>query len=224
MVDLTSSGPLPDLPDLPDLPTSSLPQRPARASEPVETEGDTPEIDGAGMFWLDGDVLMCACPDCGAPMTVRLWLMIADCWRCEASIELTEEQEREARRMLQRRAPQTSAESSERSPGGEAPRQDDGRNTAVATVSYVAVAPAPSTRRRPRVTHEPVAPPRASTTFAQQVRRRREVGRRVSNWLHSLLRDMPAWLISQLTLCQGDSCFPRDVPGVGTGFALAGSR
>ena len=36
-------------------------------------------------------------------MSVRLWLMVADCWRCQTSIELTEEQEREALRLLQKR-------------------------------------------------------------------------------------------------------------------------
>src|SRR5262245_66385422 len=30
-----------------------------------------------GTLWLDGDVLMCACPQCQAPMSVRLWLMVA---------------------------------------------------------------------------------------------------------------------------------------------------
>ena len=36
-------------------------------------------------IWIDGDVLACACPDCGAPMSIRLWLMVADCWRCGTS-------------------------------------------------------------------------------------------------------------------------------------------
>lgn len=64
-----------------------------------------PASDGPGEhgLWLNGDVLACACPDCGAPMTIRLWLMVADCWRCGASIELTEEQEAAARRLLERR-------------------------------------------------------------------------------------------------------------------------
>src|SRR5688572_9583754 len=57
-------------------------------------------------MWLNGEVLMCACPDCRAPMTVRLWLMVADCWQCGASIELTEEQEREAQRLLDQAAEQ----------------------------------------------------------------------------------------------------------------------
>ncbi|MBI1900349.1 MAG: terpene cyclase/mutase family protein [Planctomycetia bacterium] len=54
-------------------------------------------------FWLDGEVLSCACPDCKSPMSIRLWLMTADCWRCGASIELTEEEEREAKRLLAQR-------------------------------------------------------------------------------------------------------------------------
>ncbi len=53
-----------------------------------------------GQIWLNGGVLMCACPDCRAPMSIRFWLMIADCWQCGTSIELSEEQEREARRLL----------------------------------------------------------------------------------------------------------------------------
>jgi hypothetical protein len=55
---------------------------------------------GDGQLWLDGGVLSCACPDCGAPMSIRLWLLVADCWRCGASFELTEDQEREAYRLL----------------------------------------------------------------------------------------------------------------------------
>lgn len=59
---------------------------------------DVPPTAGSGTsgeneFWLAGDVVMCACPDCRSPMSVRLWLMLADCWRCGASIELTEMQE-----------------------------------------------------------------------------------------------------------------------------------
>jgi hypothetical protein len=33
-------------------------------------------------------------------MSIRLWLMVADCWLCGTSIELTEEQEQEALRLL----------------------------------------------------------------------------------------------------------------------------
>lgn len=53
--------------------------------------------------WLDGDVLSCACPDCAAPMTIRLWLRMAECRMCGTQVELTEEQERAAHALLERR-------------------------------------------------------------------------------------------------------------------------
>ena len=45
-----------------------------------------------GKFWVSGNSLLCSCPDCEAPMTIRSWLRLADCWRCEASIQLTREE------------------------------------------------------------------------------------------------------------------------------------
>ena len=45
-----------------------------------------------GDIWLAGSALLCSCPDCNAPMTIRVWLGLADCWRCQTSISLTEEQ------------------------------------------------------------------------------------------------------------------------------------
>jgi len=51
-------------------------------------------------LWLDGNSVMCACPDCQAPMSIRLWLMAADCWQCGCSVELTEQQEREIQSVL----------------------------------------------------------------------------------------------------------------------------
>src|SRR5947209_2716288 len=54
-------------------------------------------------LWLSGDVLACACPDCGGPMSVRVWLMMADCPSCAASIELTAEQRRQAERLMGQR-------------------------------------------------------------------------------------------------------------------------
>ena len=68
---------------------------------------------GQAGIWLDGDVLACACPDCGAPMSIRLWLMIADCFRCGASVELSEEQEQEALRLLREQEDAKQAESAE---------------------------------------------------------------------------------------------------------------
>ena len=58
---------------------------------------------------LDGNVLLCPCPDCGAPMTIRIWLSTADCWRCATSIALSLEQVREIERALQREKDTTAA-------------------------------------------------------------------------------------------------------------------
>lgn len=56
-------------------------QQPPRRRRPVS----------AGAALLDGQPLMCPCPDCGAPMAVRRWLLIAECWRCGTAIEVSEE-------------------------------------------------------------------------------------------------------------------------------------
>ncbi|HEX4129083.1 MAG TPA: prenyltransferase/squalene oxidase repeat-containing protein [Pirellulales bacterium] len=63
----------------------------------------------SGVLWLDGEVLSCACPECGAPMSIRLWLRLADCWRCGTSVELTDEQHAQALRLLEARGEQPAA-------------------------------------------------------------------------------------------------------------------
>ncbi len=45
-----------------------------------------------GNFWIVGNAILCECPDCQAPMTIRSWLRLADCWRCGTSTRLTQEQ------------------------------------------------------------------------------------------------------------------------------------
>src|SRR5262245_31950661 len=94
-------------------------------------------------IWLDGDVLSCACPDCRAPMSIRLWLRVADCWRCGASIELTEAQHRKALDLLRQR---------QQSPPPSAPAK-------------VQTAPAPL----PTATPASVAPPAAQPQVARLV-------------------------------------------------------
>jgi len=93
-----------------------------------------------GTIWLDGDVLACACPDCGAPMSIRLWLMVADCFRCGASIELTEEQEREALRLL---------------------REAEQAKRAESQAAAAAISPTMLRRPKPRVAPKPTAEPSA---------------------------------------------------------------
>ena len=206
--DLLSDGPLPDFDALP-------PVRPAHAVEaPPPPPGEEVLGDESSM-WLDGDVLMCACPDCRAPMTVRIWLMVADCWNCGASIELTEEQEREARRLLdEREARRRKA----------ANRQEKNGKSAAPSVS---VAPSPA-RKEPAAKTAPPSParergrsspapppplplargePRRPVSAAPQRRqaegsvardRMRKMARRgaAGVWLEEALKLTPAWLIS----------------------------
>lgn len=91
-IDLDSSEPF-EFPE--ETPSKTMPSKPVEASDAI------PSGLADGQLWLNGGVLMCACPDCRAPMSIRFWLMIADCWQCGTSIELTEEQEREAKRLLE---------------------------------------------------------------------------------------------------------------------------
>ncbi|HZL91332.1 MAG TPA: prenyltransferase/squalene oxidase repeat-containing protein [Pirellulaceae bacterium] len=145
-----------------------------------------------GKFWLEGDVLMCACPECQAPMSVRLWLLAADCWQCGTSIELTEEQEREAQRLLEQRRQEITARAAAPPPPPRAAAPQ-----ALAPPPPVPRAPAP----RPQPT--PAAVPAGAESAAPPVARRRAAParRRVhssSRWLHNLLKDTPAWLISMV--------------------------
>ncbi len=152
------------------------------------------------MFWLNGDVLMCACPDCGAPMTVRRWLMLADCWQCETCIELTEADREAARQLLERHLVSAGAD-----------RAGDGRGGAAATAPGYDAAPevgdhaqyAPAAARlpdtrQPHIAHEPLPPPRSTALRQAAVHPGRDAADRRSHWLDALLKNMPAWLVSLL--------------------------
>jgi hypothetical protein len=111
MLDLSSTDPLPS--DLSQLPVGPQPRssvsavtvaaRAAAEPAPVAATDETVYTSADGSIQLRGDVLMVGCPECGAPMSIRLWLMLADCWRCATTIELNEEQEREVERLLKKR-------------------------------------------------------------------------------------------------------------------------
>ncbi len=208
VLDLTSAGPLSiDLDALAD----EVPCATAQNVSPRWLEPGT-----SSTIWLEGNVLMCACPDCGAPMSVRLWLMVADCWQCGTSIELSEEQQREARQLLAQRRhrhapPSQSVPPSatgydpqaawDRTPAPQRRADPEGRRAKEEFYrSHVSVSPPPIQR--------PVAPPvapsreprHAQPALAQgqhlappphasaRVRTRRDFSR--------LLEDMPAWLVS----------------------------
>lgn len=158
VIDLASNEPLPQLPDNARLhppPTYDPPL--GHVATEVDAAGRTP-----GEIWLDGDVLMCPCPDCRAPMSIRLWLMIADCWRCGTSIELTEEQEREAMRLLEQRERAQRERTQHTGPqrtGAEqaAPRREpESRSSAPATPPAASSPTARATQPTPR--EEPTPP------------------------------------------------------------------
>ena len=152
-------------------------------------------------IWLNGDVLSCACPECGAPMSIRLWLMLADCFRCGASIELSEEQEQEALRLLNEQ---------------EQSRRADSQAAVAAISPTVLRKPKPhpvdkpskqpwrETEPQPRPEVESIPPlawPRrvaasqAHRGARAHVRKLYEHGG-AAVLLRNLLRDLPAWLVS----------------------------
>lgn len=144
----------------------------------------------AGGFWLDGDVLMCSCPECRAPMSVRVWLMIADCWNCGVSIELSDEQIREVERVIQARGSEGVKEG-----GGNGekkvfsappPPVPAAKPVAKQTVRSEAKPPPP-----PTPTSRPAPTPRPARVAAT-VRHEEDH----FDILRALFRDMPAWLIS----------------------------
>lgn len=199
VVDLSSSTPLPELPESPAL-TGESPRVPesglsARSRQPrASASGALPRG-----FWLSGDVLMCACPDCGAPMTVRLWLMVADCWYCRTSVELTEEQEQAARQVLEERSPQSGGAATDQTAPRSTPEARGNGSPATLVGTGMAASAGSSPRPRPRVAHEPSAPPRArGSRTAENLQRRRQASSRFSNRVNDFLKNMPAWLCSLL--------------------------
>ncbi len=188
-IDITSTGPLPDLP-LRVL--AQIGQTTAHAEHFGRGRATSDQ-----KFWLNGEVLLCACPDCSAPMTVRLWLMLADCWQCGVCIELTEEEEREALRVWeQHRAHEVAAPAAARvaEPGRVAePAYAVERVAAgVLTHSGPLNATDPVAPRQPHIQHVPAAPPR---TVAPALESARRSG---TDWLRSILQNMPAWVVSLL--------------------------
>ena len=47
-----------------------------------------------GPIWVEGNTILCSCPDCAAPISLRLNLAMANCWRCESCVELSPAQRR----------------------------------------------------------------------------------------------------------------------------------
>lgn len=144
------------------------------------TQSHRVECEG-GAIWVSGSSLLCACPDCDAPMTIRVWLGLADCWRCATSISLTESQMEAAEQWV--------------------------REQAQAMPSSALPAPPP----RPATSTLPVPPPIfrdplvevPDTTDAIHTSRHRELERLsrsspFAKLLRNGFRSVPAWMVSFL--------------------------
>lgn len=64
---------------------------PVESADPLVTKVHRVVIDGRE-FRFEGNAVLCPCPDCQSPMTVRLWLGVGDCWRCGCSLELEQQE------------------------------------------------------------------------------------------------------------------------------------
>jgi len=193
--------------------------------EPIPSGADPPSeglVIGQAGIWLDGDVLSCLCPDCGTPMSIRLWLMVADCFRCGASIELSEEQEQEALRLLreQEKARRTASAEAAAAIAPTIARKTRMRPQPQPTgLQPAEPRPEPPRPKREAPSQRPAAEPEAAPEPAAQPaytgearpRRRRAAdvhrGARakvreiyekggLAVWWSELFKDMPAWLVS----------------------------
>lgn len=179
------SHPLPTL----DLGSTS----PLPANLPTQNSAGTPASTtpaSSGGFWLDGDALMCPCPECRAPMSVRVWLMIADCWNCGISIELSDEQIREVERVLGTKG---AASPPPLRPPAPPPAKTDERQRFRGDIP-TPVPPPPHPTRPPlpapaRTAPRPPGQPARSAAPKQREEDHFDI-------LRALFRDMPAWLIS----------------------------
>jgi len=151
-------------------------------------------------------------------MSVRLWLMLADCWRCGASIELTEMQEAAIQSLMATtqdrrtsdRNRQTAAKPAAANPAP-APNPRDATPAAARVPAAPATRPTPAARSLPPANpartdferFDPVVSPQNSLVASgipmpvQGETRARHPGRsRRRNAAVQILANTPAWLIS----------------------------
>ena len=141
---------------------------------------------------IDGMSHLCHCPDCSAPMTVRIWLRLADCWSCGTSMELAD---------LHRLA---------------TPARKQARQPALAkqhvAAGHVSSPSARSHDRQPATEPKKLTPSQRARQPGQRVPATRPATRQPTEQparqspppvpkaqgLRDWLRDMPAWLVSLL--------------------------
>lgn len=210
MISLDSASPLPVLREryksnvaISDESTKQLSQQ--DTGESIRLTIETAE----GKIWVEGNSLFCACPQCSAPMSVRMWLLTADCWQCGTRIQLTREQEEAVEQLLREKGRKKSIEN------GPEERQSNAAEMALVPDKLPARKP---TSQDP----EPLSEPAPSTTPLREaeppVKKRRKRRRRKSAGeatplerirrmrerrstiarMRETFRMTPAWLISFL--------------------------
>jgi len=99
---------------LPRLNLDSLDNQPSvyspDAYSDLDSDGEPARVNNViatsqGDVWLSGNVVMCQCPECQAPVSVRLWLMVADCWNCQSAMELGFEQREAVEQLIKQSQP-----------------------------------------------------------------------------------------------------------------------
>ena len=77
LVDINSDQPLPVLDTSPGLPETTV-EPDVSQTAPLSENADLSTSSGA--LEIDENISICSCPNCHAPISVRNWLLVADCW------------------------------------------------------------------------------------------------------------------------------------------------
>ncbi|HEV7281694.1 MAG TPA: prenyltransferase/squalene oxidase repeat-containing protein [Pirellulaceae bacterium] len=206
-ISLESNSPLPPLSTEP-IALTVAPDPEAVAWESLDSGRPAPRRRPA--VRLDGGALLCGCPDCGSPMSVRLWLMRADCWRCGTAIEITEEMLDEAER-ASRRKPKGARPAAAVAPAALAPVETPARRFAdreppapepAVEVARATPSPSPTPPLPPAPAEAPEAEVRvvrrrrtAAEARAEQALRRKSA---VATAVDGFFKSVPAWIFSAI--------------------------
>lgn len=202
MISLDSTSPLPVLKKkyksnvaINDESTKQLSQQ--DTGESIRLTIETAE----GKIWVEGNSLFCACPQCSAPMSVRMWLLTADCWQCGTRIQLTREQEEAVERLLRdkerNKKIENRAETSQTTVASEratAPLSLPARESAAPSAEPTPEEEPPVKQRRRRRRRRKSA---GEATPLERIRRMRERRSAIAR-MRETFRMTPAWLISFL--------------------------
>lgn len=172
-----------------------------KSKNPEDTRQSWEVKTSRGPVWIQGDSILCACPDCQAPMSVRLWLLLAECWSCGTRIELDEELlsavEQLVAKQEQSRTSQARKKVATPAPanGNKARAIENGAKTNGASSSTVVPRPRPSAappnesnaRRRTRRDGNSPVSPHHRLLHQRELRSKRSRFRMTPAWLVSLI-------------------------------------